>query len=56
MTVDFVGCWVVEVLCKHFFADLEPKKMITKGKERREQRRLQECALPKTIEDVEKKD
>lgn len=35
-----MGCWVIEVLCKHLFADLEPKPMVTKGRERREQRRL----------------
>jgi len=40
MIVDFMGCWVIEVLCKYLFADLEPKPMVTKGRERREQRRL----------------
>ena len=40
MIVDFAGCWVIEVLCKYFFADLEPKRMVTKGRERRERRRL----------------
>lgn len=39
MVVDFAGCWVVEVACKHFFADLEPKEMVTRGRERREARR-----------------
>ncbi|KAH8107467.1 hypothetical protein DFH11DRAFT_1826728 [Phellopilus nigrolimitatus] len=43
MVVDFVGCWLVEVVCKHLFADLEPKEMITRGRERREQRRLAEA-------------
>jgi cation-transporting ATPase 13A1 len=42
MIVDFMGCWVIEVTCKHLFADLEPKPMVTKGRERREQRRLVE--------------
>ena len=40
MIVDFMGCWVIEVICKYLFADLEPKHMVTKGRERREQRRL----------------
>jgi manganese-transporting P-type ATPase len=40
MIVDFMGCWVIEVVCKYLFADLEPKPMVTKGRERREQRRL----------------
>ena len=35
-----MGCWVIEVTCKYLFADLEPKLMVTKGRERREQRRL----------------
>lgn len=39
MAVDFVGCWIIENVCKYFFADLEPRDMITKGRERREQRR-----------------
>ena len=40
MIVDFMGCWVIEVTCKYLFADLEPKSMVIKGRERREQRRL----------------
>jgi len=42
MAVDFIGCWIIELLCKLLFADLEPKAMVTKGRERREQRRLLE--------------
>ncbi|KAF8632664.1 hypothetical protein AX17_004797 [Amanita inopinata Kibby_2008] len=43
MLMDLAGCWLVEVVCKYLFADLEPKAMITKGRERREaRRRLQE--------------
>jgi manganese-transporting P-type ATPase len=43
MVIDFAGCWLIELICKHFFADLEPKDMITRGRERRERRRrLQE--------------
>ena len=39
MILDFVGCWVFEVVCKYLFANLEPKVMVTKGRERREARR-----------------
>ena len=42
MIADFVGCWVIEVVCKRLFAVLEPKEMITRGWERREKRRLEE--------------
>ncbi|KAF5354141.1 hypothetical protein D9756_007296 [Leucocoprinus leucothites] len=42
MILDFVGCWVIEKVCKYLWADLEPKAMITRGRERREQRRLKE--------------
>ncbi len=31
MTIDFVGCYIVEVVCKYLFADLEPKPMVTRG-------------------------
>ena len=45
MFVDFVGCWVIEKACKALFATLEPKPMITRGRERREaRRRLEEAA------------
>ena len=39
MVIDFAGCWVIEVVCKHLFADLQPKAMITAGRDRREKRR-----------------
>lgn len=42
MIVDFVGCYIVEKTCKALFADLEPKEMITRGRARREQRRVAE--------------
>lgn len=45
MVVDFAGCWIIEKVCKHMFADLEPKSMITRGRERREKRRLEEERL-----------
>jgi cation-transporting ATPase 13A1 len=45
MIIDFAGCWVLEKTCKYFFADLEPKEMVTRGRERREERRrLEELA------------
>ncbi|CAL1710696.1 unnamed protein product [Somion occarium] len=44
MLLDLAGCWVVEVVCKHLFADLKPKKMVTKGEERRENRRRIEAS------------
>lgn len=45
MIADFVGCWVVEKLCKYLFADLEPKALITRGRERREARRAEEARV-----------
>ncbi|KAF7313779.1 Cation-transporting ATPase [Mycena chlorophos] len=42
MVIDFAGCYMIEVVCKYLFADLEPKEMITRGRERREQRRALE--------------
>ena len=42
MAVDFVGCWIVEILCKTLFADLVLKTLITKGRERRELGRQEE--------------
>ncbi|KAF8154679.1 endoplasmic reticulum Ca-transporting P-type ATPase [Crassisporium funariophilum] len=42
MIIDFIGCFVIEVVCKYLFANLEPKPMITRGRERREHRRMLE--------------
>jgi len=39
MIIDFAGCWVIESVCKWLFADLEPKTIVTRGRERRERRR-----------------
>lgn len=50
MAIDFVGCWAVENVCKALFADLQPKPMITRGRERREARRR----LEETKEQEEK--
>ncbi|KAI0748843.1 endoplasmic reticulum Ca-transporting P-type ATPase [Fomes fomentarius] len=44
MVVDFVGCYVIEQVCKRLFANLEPKPMVTRGRERRERRRAEEEA------------
>ncbi len=40
MIVDFAGCYVVERGCKLLFADLEPAELVTRGRARREKRRL----------------
>ncbi|CAK5262273.1 unnamed protein product [Mycena citricolor] len=45
MILDFAGCWVIEMTCKHLFADLAPKRMVTKGRERREARRAEQERL-----------
>ncbi|KAG8882698.1 hypothetical protein FRB97_007838 [Tulasnella sp. 331] len=45
MVIDFVGCWVIELACKALFADLEPRPMITRGRERREKRREEEARM-----------
>jgi manganese-transporting P-type ATPase len=42
MIIDFIGCWVIETVCKYLFADLEPKSIVTRGRERRERRRAAE--------------
>lgn len=47
MIADFAGCWLIEVICKYLFADLEPKEMITRGWERRVKRREAEAAAKK---------
>lgn len=48
MIVDFAGCYIVERGCKALFAELEPAELVTRGKERREKRRL--------LQDAEKKE
>ena len=42
MIIDFIGCYIIEVVCKSLFANLELRHMITKGSERRQARRLAE--------------
>jgi cation-transporting ATPase 13A1 len=61
MVVDFAGCFIIETVCKALFADLEPKPLITRGSERRVQRRIQQAKalaeeeLAKARQEVEKK-
>ncbi|KAF5366234.1 hypothetical protein D9758_005764 [Tetrapyrgos nigripes] len=54
MAIDFVGCFLIEVVCKRLFADLEPKEMVTRGRERREKRRALE-EKERKVEEKEKK-
>jgi hypothetical protein len=42
MLADFAGSWLVEAICKRLFANLEPKPLVTRGRERREARRAEE--------------
>ena len=42
MLADFAGSWLVDIICKYLFADLEPKLLVTRGRERREARRAEE--------------
>ena len=34
-TIDFLGCWIIEITCKYLFASLEPKPMVIRGLELR---------------------
>jgi manganese-transporting P-type ATPase len=43
MIVDFAGCYIIEIICKALFADLAPKPIVLKGRERREKRRAEEA-------------
>lgn len=54
MIADFMGCWVVEKICKYLFADLEPKPLITRGRERREARRREEARVAEEAEGEKK--
>lgn len=49
MAADFLGCWLIEIICKAIFADLAPKKLITRGRERRELRRQEEEAMKAVV-------
>jgi manganese-transporting P-type ATPase len=56
MVIDFIGCYIIEVVCKYLFADLEPKPLIKRGSERRAARRLEEAKLQiqKEVEDAKR--
>jgi cation-transporting ATPase 13A1 len=43
MIIDFAGCYIIEIICKALFADLAPKAIVLKGRERREKRRAEEA-------------
>ena len=43
MIIDFAGCYIIEIICKALFADLAPKSIVIKGRERREKRRAEEA-------------
>jgi len=45
MVLDLALCYVVEKGCKAVFADLEPRELVTRGRERREKRREEEAKL-----------
>ena len=49
MILDYGGSWIAEIVLKHFFADNQPKPVITRGIERREARR----AVEKRLKDLE---
>lgn len=55
MVADFAGCFIIEKTCKHLFADLEPKELVTRGSERRIKRREEEERV-RVLENEEKKD
>ncbi|KAF8137626.1 hypothetical protein EV363DRAFT_1254544 [Boletus edulis] len=54
MVVDFAGCWVIEMACKYLFADLEPKPLITRGRERREARRREQARMAEAAKEEKK--
>lgn len=56
MIADFAGCWLIELICKNLFADLEPKELVTRGRERREQRRIAQEAEKKLAETSKKEE
>lgn len=56
MIIDFIGCWGIEQVCKYLFANLEPRSIVTRGRERRERRRAAEELTRQAQEsDAEKK-
>jgi cation-transporting ATPase 13A1 len=51
---DVALCWVIEIACKYLFADLAPKAIVTRGRERREARRAVELKAQQDKERIEK--
>lgn len=45
MIIDFALCFLIQQTTKYLFASLEPKEMITRGRERRDARRLAAVGL-----------
>jgi cation-transporting ATPase 13A1 len=43
MLIDYGAAWVIEVVMKALFSDNRPKAIVTKGIERREERRRLEA-------------
>ena len=41
MILDFGLCYLTEIACEKLFANLDPPELVTRGRERREQRRLE---------------
>lgn len=54
MIGDLIGCWLIEIVCKYLFADLAPKPIVTRGRERREARRAAELKLQQDTARMEK--
>jgi manganese-transporting P-type ATPase len=54
MIGDVALCWVIEIVCKYLFADLAPKAIVTRGRERREARRAAELKVQQEKERIEK--
>ena len=55
MVLDYGGAWLAEIVLKYFFADNQPKPLITRGIETREARRAKELEAREKAEE-EKKD
>ncbi|GAA5974104.1 hypothetical protein JCM11641_003436 [Rhodosporidiobolus odoratus] len=54
MVLDYGGAWVADVVLKYFFADNQPKPLITRGRERREARREAEQREKELVQEVKK--
>lgn len=56
MVLDYGGSWIAEIVLKYFFADNQPKPVITRGIERREARRAEEQRLLELEEEKKAED